>query len=364
MSRWTYGRSATATVYHVEDGGAAARREVMRRTARDPRIALTLGASGTALAASPSAISVSPGSTTGGVAALELVDPVLWSGRSVPAANGIYFGLCDRGPLRPCSLRRGAFAARRQALKLALATLRETSATWSSSACPRRGRDTCCSSSSATSSRSTDIDPLAATADRLFAMGGLVTLGSRGQPRPGQATTVSRRTSGSVKTSRSSRLVDENSETPRRPDRPERVQRVRRDRELLARPEDDLAAVDPQRHEPAAAAERLLLAGHAVERRMPVLGAHLARIEDELLGAVAVGVDVHEHDQALLTEAREPEVGDLDLIALGLGQDDPGTSELLRRILLRLTLLVTGDHDPIVRGPSSQPVLQPGKGVE
>ena len=73
--------------------------------------AIGIAASGTALAATPSVISVSPASTTAGVATLELVDPGNWSGRSVPTSNGVHYGLCDRGPLLPCSLRRGAFAA-------------------------------------------------------------------------------------------------------------------------------------------------------------------------------------------------------------------------------------------------------------
>jgi hypothetical protein len=89
--------------------------------------AVAVAASGTAVAATPTPISVSR-STTAGVAALELVDPVVWSGRSIPARNGVYFGFCDRGPLRPCALGRGAFTVRRQAFKLALATLRDTNA--------------------------------------------------------------------------------------------------------------------------------------------------------------------------------------------------------------------------------------------
>jgi len=88
--------------------------------------AIGIAASGTALAAAPGAISVSPASPTAGVATLELVDPVNWSGRSVPTRNGVHYGLCDRGPLLPCSIRRGAFAARRQALKLAQAVFRDT----------------------------------------------------------------------------------------------------------------------------------------------------------------------------------------------------------------------------------------------
>ena len=148
--------------------------------------------SGTALAASPSAISVSPGSTTGGVAALELVDPVFWSGRSVPASNGVYFGFCDRGPLRPCSLGRGAIAARRQAVELALATLRETTADVVVVGLPQSRtryvllvfeRDLLAIANSIRSPR---------RRDRLYAMGGLVNSGAedslvlvRLRPSPG-----------------------------------------------------------------------------------------------------------------------------------------------------------------------------------
>ena len=191
-----------------------------------------------------------------------------------------------------------------------------------------------------------DLDPLAATAQRLYAMGGLVPHSeTRGQPPARQATTVSRRTSGSVKTSRSSRLVDENSEitAPSGPAVKEckvsgGIVNCSPGRRTSSRP--STRRVD----EPAAAAERLLLAGRAVERRMPVLGARLARVEDELLGAVAVGVDVHEHDQALLAKSREPEVGDLDLVALGVGEHDSARLELGHRVGLRCALLVARDH--------------------
>ena len=120
---------------------------------------------------------VSPGSTTGGVAALELVDPVLWSGRSVPATNGIYFGFCDRGPLRPCSLGRGAIAARRQALELALATLRETTADVVVVGLPQTRTRYVLLVFERDLLAVADVDPLAATADRLYAMGGLVNSG-------------------------------------------------------------------------------------------------------------------------------------------------------------------------------------------
>ena len=164
----------------------------MRRTLGILITAFAVAGSGTALAASPSAISVSPGSTTGGVAALELVDPVFWSGRSVPASNGVYFGFCDRGPLRPCSLGRGAVAARRQAVELALATLRETTADVVVVGLPQSRTRYVLLVFERDLLAIANIDPLAATADRLYAMGGLVNSGAedslvlvRLRPSPG-----------------------------------------------------------------------------------------------------------------------------------------------------------------------------------
>ena len=145
----------------------------MTRTLAILAAAVGIAASGTALAATPGAISVSPGSTTAGVASLELFDPSTLSGRSIPAHNGVHYGLCDRGPLLPCSLRRGAFAARRQALKLAQAAFRDTDVDLVVVGLPQSRtrhvllvfeRDLL----------GEDLDPLAATAQRLYAMGGLV----------------------------------------------------------------------------------------------------------------------------------------------------------------------------------------------
>jgi hypothetical protein len=128
-----------------------------------------LALSGGALAATP----VSDGSATTGVATLELVDPVAWTGRSVPTGDGVYFRLCDRGSLRPCALGRGAATARRQAFELALSTMRATETSLVVVALPQ----------SATRSAllvferdllEGELDPLGATADRLYLMGGLV----------------------------------------------------------------------------------------------------------------------------------------------------------------------------------------------
>jgi hypothetical protein len=145
----------------------------MRRTLHLLAAALTLAAAGSALAAGPQAIPVSPASTTAGVATLELIDPVVWTGRSVPTRNGVHFTLCSRGSLRPCALGRGAVAARRQAFELALATLRETAADLVVVALPQSAtrhaqlvfeRDLL----------GAELDALAATAERIYAMAGLI----------------------------------------------------------------------------------------------------------------------------------------------------------------------------------------------
>lgn len=144
----------------------------MRRILQLLAAILAVASSGTAFAAAP-LTPVSPASTTAGVATLELVDPVAWSGRSIPTGNGIHFTLCDRGPLRPCSLGRGAVAARRQAFELALTTLRETGADLVVIGLPQSPtrhallvfeRDVL----------APGLDPLDATAERIYAMGGLV----------------------------------------------------------------------------------------------------------------------------------------------------------------------------------------------
>jgi hypothetical protein len=135
---------------------------------------VALAAAGSALAATPSTISVSPGSTTAGVATLELVDPVLWSGRSVPARSGVYFGFCDRGPMRPCALGWGASTARRQAFSLALTTFRDTNADIVVVGLPQSRTRYALLVFERDVLSAPDLDPLAATAERIYAMGGLV----------------------------------------------------------------------------------------------------------------------------------------------------------------------------------------------
>jgi hypothetical protein len=145
----------------------------MRRTlALAAAAALAVAASSSALAANSSQIPYSR-STAAGVATLELIDPIEWSGRSIPTRNGIHYGLCDRGPLRPCNLGRGALAARRQAVELARAAFRDTGVDLVVVGLPQSPtrhvllvfeRDLL----------GEGLDPLAATAQRLYAMGGLV----------------------------------------------------------------------------------------------------------------------------------------------------------------------------------------------
>jgi hypothetical protein len=146
----------------------------MSRTLQILIVTIAIAASGTALAASPSPISVSRGSTTAGVATLELVDPVLSSGRSLPARNGVYFGFCDRGPLRPWGLGRGAFAVRRQAFELAHATLRDTNADVVVVGLPQSPTLYAFLVFERDLLSALDLDPLRGTAERLYAMGGLV----------------------------------------------------------------------------------------------------------------------------------------------------------------------------------------------
>jgi hypothetical protein len=145
----------------------------MRRTLALVTAVVAAAASGSALAASSSKIPVSSASTTAGVATLELVDASDWSGRSIPARNGVHYGLCDRGPLRPCNLGRGALAARRQAVELARAAFRDAGVDLVVVGLPQSPtrhvllvfeRDILTET----------LDPLAASAARLYAMGMLV----------------------------------------------------------------------------------------------------------------------------------------------------------------------------------------------
>jgi len=119
---------------------------------------------------------VSASSTTAGVATLELIDPLTWSGRSVPAGNGTYFRLCDRGSLRPCAIGAGAVQARRQAFELALSTLRTTSTDLVVVALPQSATRSVLLVFERDLLAATELDPLRETAARLYLMGGLVCL--------------------------------------------------------------------------------------------------------------------------------------------------------------------------------------------
>ena len=60
-------------------------------------------------------------------------------------------------------------------------------------------------------------------------------------------------------------------------------------------------------------AERLLLAGRAVERRVAMLGARLTREEHQLLGTHAVRVDVDDEFESDILEVAEAEIRHLDM---------------------------------------------------
>ncbi len=99
---------------------------------------------------------------------------------------------------------------------------------------------------------------------------------------------------------------------------------------LVAFPQDDLLVAYVEMHEPAAHAEGLLFPRIAVNRRMPVLGAHLSREHHELLRADAIGVHVDDDLEALAFQVAEPEVGDLDRVTLGGREHDPRLREHCR----------------------------------
>jgi hypothetical protein len=127
-------------------------------------------------AAAGSALPVSAASTTAGVATLELVDPITWSGRSLPAGHGTFFRLCDRGSLRPCAIGAGAEQARRQAFELAVSTLRTTSTDLVVVALPQSATRSVLLVFERDLLARTELDPLRETAARLYLMGGLVCL--------------------------------------------------------------------------------------------------------------------------------------------------------------------------------------------
>ena len=122
------------------------------------------------------ALPVSPATTTAGVSTLELVDPATWTGRTVPAGNGVHFRICG-ALLRPCALKRGALRARTQALELARRTLRATEADLVVVALPQSAtRHVLLVFERDVVDAAGDADTL--TRDRLYAMGGLLNVGT------------------------------------------------------------------------------------------------------------------------------------------------------------------------------------------
>ena len=81
-------------------------------------------------------------------------------------------------------------------------------------------------------------------------------------------------------------------------------------------------AFDVEPDESPAAAERLFLARISADGRMPVLRTGLAREENQLLGAIAVGVDVDHDLQPGSLQVAEAEVRDLDSASFLLRQRD------------------------------------------
>src|SRR5262249_18340857 len=114
----------------------------------------------------------------------------------------------------------------------------------------------------------------------------------------------------------------------------EPMHRVRWDRVLLAGEQRDPLPLDPQVDAADPAANRLLLAGRALERRVPVLRAGLLREQHELLRAVAIGVDVDEQHQPGGSQLAEAEVRDLDALELVGAEGDARRRELLGGVLL------------------------------
>ena len=237
----------------------------MRRTLGILIIALAVGASGTALAASPSAISSlarldhrrrrRAGARRSGALERAQRSRVERHLLSASAIVGRYGRAHSGGAPSPRGGRPSSSRSPRSARPRARPGRRRL--------CPSRELDTCCSSSSATSSRSrTSIrSPRRPTGSTRWVAS---STRDRGQPRPGQATTVSRRTSGSVKTSRSSRLVEENSEITA-PSGPA-VKECRVSGGIVNCSPGRRTSSRPSTHrvdEPAAAAKRLLLAGRA-----------------------------------------------------------------------------------------------------
>jgi hypothetical protein len=148
----------------------------MRTLLRTLVAGIALAAAAGASAGTPAQTPVSAASTTAGVATLELIDPLTWSGRSVPAANGTYFRLCDRGSLRPCAIAAGAERARRQAFELARSVLRTTSTDLVVVGLPQSPTRSVLLVFERDLLGEAELDPLRASETRLYLMGGLICL--------------------------------------------------------------------------------------------------------------------------------------------------------------------------------------------
>ena len=111
--------------------------------------------------------------------------------------------------------------------------------------------------------------------------------------------------------------------------------------------------LDVQVDDARAAAERLLLARVVADGRMPVLGADLAREQDELLRAHAVRVDVDDDLHAGLLEPAEPEVGHLDRVSLVGREDDAGVGQHRRGALPSLGMSSSCSASSVRAWPSA-----------
>src|SRR5205823_6438687 len=92
----------------------------------------------------------------------------------------------------------------------------------------------------------------------------------------------------------------------------------------------------------------LLLARPAIDGRVTVLRTGLAREEHQLLGTVAVGVDVGDERQALALQLPEPQLGDLNRRLLVRRQNDPCLAQHRHGPPPGLLSLRTRDHSHLL----------------
>ena len=77
---------------------------------------------------------------------------------------------------------------------------------------------------------------------------------------------------------------------------------------------------------------------------MAVLGAGLAREEDQLLGAIAVSVDIHHQFEAGLFKFAQAQLGHFDILALFRSDDNPSLRQHSGSAFLGQLHLTTRDH--------------------